>query len=142
MSSSDPVRPPAPNPCGSCPYRLDVPSGVWSPEEYEKLPVFDDPQNPSAWGLFLCHQQDGRLCAGWTACHDMDENIGLRLAVMSGTMSPEDADAARDYSTPVPIFESGAEAAAHGMREIETPSIGARRVVDRLVQKGVAQRGQ
>lgn len=29
------------NPCHSCPYRRDVPSGVWATEEYDKLLPYD-----------------------------------------------------------------------------------------------------
>jgi hypothetical protein len=35
------INPPAPKPCESCPYRKDVPSGVWSEGEYRKLPQYD-----------------------------------------------------------------------------------------------------
>lgn len=31
----------APKPCASCPYRRDVPEGVWHPEEYSKLRAYD-----------------------------------------------------------------------------------------------------
>ena len=44
-------------PCGSCPYRRDVPSGIWEQHEYDKLPEYDGQtweQNPA---LFLCHQR-------------------------------------------------------------------------------------
>ncbi|MFD7961193.1 DUF6283 family protein [Streptomyces zaomyceticus] len=38
-----PCSPPAPRPCASCPYRRDVPSGVWSRGDYVKLPLYDGP---------------------------------------------------------------------------------------------------
>jgi hypothetical protein len=126
---------PAPRPCISCPYRRDVPSGVWAPEEYAKLPEFDRDtayQPPSA---FYCHQQDGRLCAGWVAVHSMEDSFGLRLLCSMGKLTPEQADAIIDYSTDVPLFESGAAAAEHGMREVETPSADAIRLVERLSRK-------
>jgi hypothetical protein len=47
---------PASNPCGSCPYRRDVPSGVWDAAEYEKLPRYDGPMADQPARLFLCHQ--------------------------------------------------------------------------------------
>lgn len=129
------ILPPAPNPCGSCPYRRDVPSGVWSEEEYDKLPQYDQPTFDQPPMVFMCHQQDGRLCAGWTGCHDMEESFGLRIACLNGMVEPEDFDIIRDYMTAVPLFESGAEAAAHGYSEIEQPGIKARKTADKLRRK-------
>lgn len=120
-------------PCKSCPYRKDVPSGVWAPEEYEKLPKFDGEiidqlQNGGA-GLFMCHQQDGNLCAGWLATHGTDNLLALRLH--GHEVKPE----VWAYKTRAPVFKSGAEAAAHGMAEIEVPGVKAQRTIDRLVRK-------
>lgn len=41
-------------PCSSCPYRRDVPSGVWHREEYEKLLQYDD--STEILPAFMCHQ--------------------------------------------------------------------------------------
>lgn len=118
-------------PCKSCPYRRDVPSGIWAPEEYAKLPGFDgeiiDQFQAGATGLFLCHQQDGNLCAGWLACHGSDNLFALRL---HGALV---APAVWNYETHVPVFSSGAAAAAHGMAGVEAPSQHARRVIGRLL---------
>lgn len=129
------VHPPAKNPCGSCPYRCDVPSGVWDEEEYAKLPLFDKETFDQPPSVFLCHQQDGRLCAGWTAVHNMEESFGLRMAFSMGMIDPTDADAIFDYSTDVPLFASGADAAAHGRAEIDAPGAKASRTIQRLVGK-------
>jgi hypothetical protein len=118
-------------PCRSCPYRKDVPSGVWAPEEYDKLPLYDAETFDQPFGAFYCHQQDGRLCAGWVGCHDMQESLGLRMA----KLTPEDYELALDYESPVELFASGAEAAAHGKAEITNPSLPARRTIDRLARK-------
>jgi hypothetical protein len=126
---------PARSPCGSCPYRLDVPSGVWSAEEYAKLPGYDEPTWGQPTGVFYCHQQDGRVCAGWAGTHDMEENLGLRLAVAAGFVSVEDFDAIRDYESPVPLFESGRAAADHGLAELERPGEKAVRTIQRLERK-------
>ena len=126
------VLPPAPRPCISCPYRRDVPAAVWAPEEYDKLPGYDLPTGEQPISVFDCHQQDGRLCAGWVACHDMEESMALRLAVSFDVLSEEDYHAVCDYTTDVPVFASGAEAAEHGVQGIETPTIEARRLVDKL----------
>jgi hypothetical protein len=71
------------NPCGSCPYRRDVPSGIWDASEYAKLPGYDagwPDEQPTA--AFFCHQQDDELCSGWVGCHNMVESFGLRLAFL------------------------------------------------------------
>lgn len=124
-------------PCGSCPYRRDVPSGVWAASEYAKLPPYDEPDLGSGQPLtaFLCHQRTGALCAGWVGCHDMQNSIGLRLALAAGIVSEEAYAEALDYVSPVPLFSSGAEAAEHGRREITTPSVQARKVVGKLRKK-------
>jgi uncharacterized protein DUF6283 len=62
-----------------------------------------------------------RVCAGWAGCHDGNELLALRIAVMQGTMTDEDARAVVDYLSPVSLFVSGAEAADHGMAEIDHP---------------------
>lgn len=133
------IEPPAPNPCGSCPYRKDVASGVWDRSEYEKLPEYDRPTGEQPPNVFMCHQQDGRACAGWTATHDMEECFGLRLAVAMGIV--EDPEPFFDYETPVPLFDSGQEAADHGLREITAPGEKARRTMDKLERKGGVTRG-
>lgn len=75
------TRGPAPKPCASCPYRRDVPSGVWHPDEYTKLRRYDEDTSQQPAGLFICHQTDAendarRVCAGWVGCHG-DQLLGL-----------------------------------------------------------------
>jgi hypothetical protein len=74
---------PSKAPCGTCPYRRDVPPGVWSAEEYAKLPRYDgetgDQIMQGGTGLFFCHQNDGKLCAGWVGCHDTRHLAALRF---------------------------------------------------------------
>ncbi len=117
-------------PCKSCPYRRDVPSGVWAKEEYEKLSKYDgeiiEQLTKGATGLFLCHQQNNALCSGWLGCHGPAELLAMRLNYER--VDPETFS----YETDVALFSSGAEAAAHGMNEIEMPSGTARRTIDRL----------
>lgn len=125
------VRGPAPRPCESCPYRRDVPSGVWEAAEYDKLPAYDSDTALQPTGLFLCHQQNGRVCAGWVGCHG-DDLLGLRLAAATGAMSRADLAAALDYRSPVALFATGAKAAEHGKAEIRTPRAGARRVIAKV----------
>ncbi len=120
-------------PCKSCPYRQDVPSGVWSADEYDKLPSYDgsviDQLQSGAAGLFMCHQQDGNLCAGWLASHGPENLLALRLH------GREVKEEVWSYETPVPVWSSGREACDHGKADIEEPGSRARRTIDRLAGK-------
>ena len=129
------MKRPAANPCGSCPYRRDVPSGVWDASEYEKLPDYDGDTGEQPIGTFLCHQQNGRICAGWAGCHDMEDSLALRIAFAGGHIEPEELEATLDYATKVPLFGSGLEAAQHGMAGVSNPDRDARRVIDKLTAK-------
>lgn len=126
---------PAPRPCESCPYRRDVPSGIWHADEYRKLPCYDRPTYDQPVGLFQCHQngQDSdqaRLCAGWVAVHGQ-ELLALRLAIASGRVDPS----AMDYTTPVPLFASGTEAAEHGLRDIDRPGTAAHDLMAKIADR-------
>ncbi|MFL5861125.1 MAG: DUF6283 family protein [Solirubrobacteraceae bacterium] len=120
-------------PCPNCPYRKDVPSGVWAPEEYDKLPAYDNDTPSQPLRAFYCHLNSGRLCSGWVGCHDMDHSLGLRM--MAGRLSAADYRTVVDYSSPVALFESGAAAAEHGRRDIEAPTPAARRAIDKLIER-------
>lgn len=126
-------------PCASCPYRRDVPSGVWEAIEYDKLPAYDgeisDQLFANAAGLFYCHQQNGKLCAGWLGCHGPHNLLAVRIASFWGDGKEPLDPAVFTYESPVPLFQSGAAAAAHGKRAILRPGPKARRVVGQLVRK-------
>lgn len=127
---------PPKRPCGSCPYRRDVPSGLWAAEEYAKLPGYDgeiiDQLHSGATGLFLCHQRDGCLCGGWLQAHGAENLLATRL----NRVDPS----AYGYQSDVPCFGSGAEAAAHGVREIEAPGPEARALIEKLTKlEGIKQ---
>lgn len=120
------------SPCPSCPYRRDVPSGVWHPEEYARLAAYDGDMaaqaRAGALGLFMCHQADGKLCAGWAGCHDMTETLAARVS--SRDLDPS----VFGYASPVPLFGSGAEAAAHGMKDIASPGAKARAMIRKIAR--------
>jgi hypothetical protein len=118
-----------------------VPSGIWDASEYEKLPGYDAPTPTQPIGAFFCHQNNGRLCAGWVGCHNMDESLGLRMARSVGILSSDDVEAARAYTSPVPLWDSGAEAAAHGMAAIFGPDEKARCIIAKLTRKRGRARG-
>jgi hypothetical protein len=133
--------PPAARPCGTCPYRRDVPSGVWDASEYEKLPRYDAPTPFQPTNVFVCHLADQkrglyRICAGWAGCHDGYELLSLRIAVSDSVamISPRTYDLTAEYQSPVPLFASGAEAAAHGMRDIETPDQTATVAIEKILR--------
>ena len=115
-------------PCGSCPYRKDVPSGIWHPDEYRKLIEYDRDTGEQPMALFMCHQRDDNLCAGWVACHGSNL-LALRIA----TAVTKKIDVAIfNYTTTAPVFVSGTDAAKHGMRDINTPSLEARQLAIKL----------
>lgn len=130
-------RLPRPRPCASCPYRRDVPSGVWAPEEYPKLRAYDAPTGEQPIEGFACHQGDGALCSGWLACHGPAELLAVRVGLMTGSMDP----AVLDYSTDVPLWGSGEEAASHGEAEIEEPGPDAGAVMEKIMRvRGIRRR--
>jgi hypothetical protein len=126
---------PRPRPCASCPYRRDVPSGVWSADEYDKLLDYDgEPADqavaPAGVSLFHCHQADGHLCSGWVGHREHPaELLAIRLGVSNGQVAPE----TMDYTTEVPLFASGAEAAEWGKRDVLNPSPEAMAVVGKII---------
>lgn len=136
---TSPVRPPAPRPCESCPYRRDTPSGVWAHEEYEKLRRYDAPTAEQPASLFQCHQADAdsaarRICAGWAGCHSGGQLLGLRLALFHDRIDEATFRAAADYESPVALFDSGSEAADHGQARILLPDSEARRIIGKIVR--------
>ena len=126
----EPSRP-RKTPCASCPYRRGVPSGIWHEEEYEKLIEYDRPTAEQPVAAFSCHQGEGDLCAGWVAHNDPAELLGIRVGVMRGDIDP----ITFDYTTSVPLFDSGAAAAAHGKAEIAHPSTKAQQTITKIVRK-------
>lgn len=131
------IGPPAPRPCQSCPYRRDVPSGVWAPEEYAKLAAYDRDTMGQPAAVFLCHQHgrgsdQTRVCAGWAGSHDTSQLLALRLAPMAGSMTEETWRKTVEYRSPVPLFRSGAEAARHGLAEVNRPGPGAARAMAKI----------
>lgn len=137
------LRRPAPRPCESCPYRTDAPSGLWADSEYVKLAEYDRETFAQPTGAFQCHQTEAgnprsRVCAGWAGTHRHNprghELLALRLAGVFGTLDAEDLDATIEYQTDVPLFASGAAAAAHGMAELDHPGLRARVIADKILR--------
>ncbi|WP_354670725.1 DUF6283 family protein [Streptomyces flavofungini] len=131
-------RPPAPRPCETCPYRRDVPSGIWSEADYEKLRKYDaeTPNQPEK--LFQCHQADAdsaarRICAGWAGCHG-PHLLALRMAMIKGYIDEATFRASINYESPAPLFSSGNEAADHGQSDIDAPTVEAHRLIEKITR--------
>lgn len=120
-----------PRPCASCPYRQNVASGVWDASEYAKLPEYDGDTAGQNIATFMCHQQDGAVCSGWLGHTDPSQLLAVRIGIMTGALDP----ACAEYETDVPLFPSGAEAAAHGMRDYRHPGRKAQDTIQKIVTK-------
>ncbi|RSM38180.1 hypothetical protein DMB66_59140 [Actinoplanes sp. ATCC 53533] len=131
-----PIQSPAARPCGTCPYRRDCPSGIWTGETYGRLVLYDLPTALQPNRVFLCHLQDTatgrRVCGGWAGTHDTEQLLGLRYAVIDGDMTAETLQAILVYRSPVPLFESGKAAYEHGIRDINNPSPEAQAAISRI----------
>lgn len=123
-------------PCASCPYRCSVASGVWAAEEYAKLVAYDgDVSEQQSIAAFHCHQGDNEICSGWLGHRDPADLLAVRIGIIDGRLDPSCAE----YSTTVPLFASGAEAAAHGMRDIEQPTAAAARAIEKITRVRAAK---
>lgn len=119
-------------PCASCPYRRNVPSGIWDASEYTKLEQYDgEGHEQTRYTLFLCHQTGEEVCAGWMGHRDPMDLLATRIGIMNGTLAAD----AMEYTTDVPLFASGHEAAEHGRRDIEAPSDEALRTMLKIERK-------
>lgn len=119
-------------PCETCPYRRDVPSGVWSAEEYAKLPNYDKPTGEQPPAVFFCHTSSDFVCNGWANVHAKNpargfEPLGLRFALIFSSCVLTEIPA-----SDVPLFASGTEAAIHGLLDIKRPTRAARQAVAKV----------
>jgi DNA-binding XRE family transcriptional regulator len=131
MTKRAPLKAP-PVPCGSCPYRRDVPSGIWARYEYDKLPPYDRKTMHQPLAVFMCHQRNGTICGGWLACHlQQDGGHDLLALRFSRNIDPS----VFSYQTDVPVFSSGAEAREHGLRDYKRPGAKAHRMINGLKRK-------
>lgn len=121
-------------PCTACPYRRDVPSGLWAEHEYDKLVDYDAPTADQPMAVFACHATPEHLCHGWAVVHmnrgHDHELLALRIRASRGDWRTQGIPEAG-----VPLFDSGAAAAEHGKRDITTPSPEAVEAVERLARK-------
>ena len=121
-------------PCPTCPYRRAAPSGIWAASEYTRLRDYDgeigDQAMAGACGLFACHSTPAQLCAGWLGHRDPADLLAVRLGLADGRLDP----GILDYRTDVELWRSGAEAAAHGLRDLAEPGADARDAIRKIVR--------
>jgi hypothetical protein len=121
--------------CQACPYRRDVPSGVWAAKEYDMLAEYDKPTGEQPHAGFHCHATPEVYCHGWAVVHGRQDQehelLALRIAALIGMYSFDD-EPPQEHT---PLFSSGTEAAEHGKRDIFNPSVEAQEVVARLSAK-------
>lgn len=133
MTANSPAHPRR-NPCASCPFRQDVASGIWDETEYAKIARYDgDMIAQAAAGavvVFHCHQGDREVCAGWLGHRDPTDLLAVRMGISSGDLDVSCAT----YSTSAELHPSGAEAAAHGMRDITAPTDAARTAIEKIIR--------
>lgn len=121
--------------CEACPYRRDVPSGVWEAHEYDKLRAYDLPTGDQPMATFYCHASPQAMCHGWAVVHTSRGHefdlLALRLWGSPPIPPPS-----------VPLFNNGNEAADHGQRDANAPLEDATKMMDRLLRKHPRLRGE
>jgi uncharacterized protein DUF6283 len=129
---------PRDRPCATCPYRRGVPAGIWVEHEYGHLEGYEGDTGAQAMAgalaVFFCHGTPELVCAGWAAVAGNEDSLALRVAAAQG----HDISAVLAYTTDVPLFASGHEAAEHGRSGISRPGRAARRAVVKVVQARAA----
>lgn len=89
-------------PCGSCPYRTDVPTAHWAREEFaDLLKTERDPLGR----VYGCHKKNGSICVGWLMNQDGRgfPSIALRMALSAHGVTREYLDRLK---SPAPLYES------------------------------------
>jgi hypothetical protein len=121
-------------PCPTCPYRRGAPSGIWDASEYTRLINYDgdigEQAAAGAFGLFACHCTPDELCAGWLGHRDPADLLAVRIGLADGRLD----ETIIDYRTDVELWPSGAQAAAHGLRDLAEPGDDARAAVHKILR--------
>lgn len=75
-------------PCGTCPYRKDVPLSYWDRAEFEKLAATEKDYMGVVYG---CHKKNGNVCVGWLIMQEKNglPSIALRLALLKNGVTKE-----------------------------------------------------
>ncbi|AUG31154.1 hypothetical protein CXR34_08280 [Microbacterium hominis] len=70
------------------------------------------------------------MCSGWLGHRDPADLLAVRVGIASGAVDPSCAE----YTTDVPLFSSGAEAADHGIRDLQNPDERASQTIAKIVR--------
>ena len=123
---------PRKTPCATCPYRKNVPQGIWDWSEYQKLRRYDEDTATQPPNLFMCHQGEGDICMGWWSCGGQPfELLAVRLAVIRGEIALEELE----NITTIPIHPTHSAAAGHGTEKYYDPPQEARDAIEKIVRK-------
>jgi uncharacterized protein DUF6283 len=118
--------------CAACPYRRDVPSGVWAADEYDKLIAYDEPTFGQPVAVFKCHATPEFYCHGWAVVHSNRGSAYDLLALRLASLRDGYVDIPSEST---PLFASGTEAAEHGKRDIDNMSDAAIETAERLKER-------
>lgn len=91
-----------------------------------RLPGYDAELPSQPRKLFMCHQRDNCLCAGWVQTHGAENLLALRIHEVDPSVFGHTSD--------VPTFASGVEAALHGLQDISKPGPKALAMIAGLVK--------
>jgi hypothetical protein len=131
----------APAPCTTCPYRRDVPAGIWAREEYLKLPGYDRQPFGGVESLatFHCHQEPeiGKptVCRGWLSVHA--DSVAVRIARFQGLITKEDMATIPIHAEPN-LYSTGADACRAGLKGVRRPGKKARSAIEKLKKRKAA----
>ena len=109
-------------PCDACPYRKDCPSGVWDMSEYVKLADYDNDTGDQPPKVFVCHEADRKetLCRAWLEVHDPAHSLAIRLVMAFGILDRKTVEQIWSLEPcGVELFDSGADAMAYGLENID-----------------------
>jgi hypothetical protein len=105
-------------PCTTCPYRRDVPPGIWAPAEYDRLRAYDEPTGGQPAVGFACHTDPALYCHGWAV---VGSSRGHAFDLLALRIDPVEIPPAA-----VPLFPSATAAADHGLAGAADPPAEAR----------------
>lgn len=106
-------------PCRFCPYRKDVPAGIWHPGDYKRLPAYDRRTAEQPEAAFACHKRPEQMCGGWAHHANYDTLALTILVIVRRRFTAEQGHQISAYSSPVPVFDSHTAAAEHGLAGCE-----------------------
>lgn len=125
-----------PIPCATCPYRRDVPSGIWAREEYLKLVRYDAETFQQPAELFMCHQKNNSLCTGWVQSHANRPHAFDLLALrLSRNLDRQQVSKVALMEPVVKLFKSGSAAMRHGLRDLLKPAKKAKDAIESILKK-------